>query len=86
LVIHSVDDSSEKRVTFVKEPVMRNRRMQRKIRKISGSEEKIDLVDNCGIKDPTPYEAVKNMIRQERAELVRSRALAGAAARVDVAV
>lgn len=65
---------------------MRNRRMQRKISKISEKEEKIGLVDNCGIKDPTPYEAVKNMIRQERAELARSRALAGTVARVDVAV
>ena len=31
------------------------------------SEEKLDLVDYCGVKDPTPYEAVKNMIRKERA-------------------
>ena len=30
-------------------------------------EEKLDLVDYCGVKDPTPYEAVKNMIRKERA-------------------
>ncbi len=30
-------------------------------------EEKLDLVDFCGIKDPTPYLAVKNIIRRERA-------------------
>ena len=30
-------------------------------------EEKLDLVDYCGIKDPTPYLAVKNIIRKERA-------------------
>ena len=30
-------------------------------------EEKLDLIDYCGIKDPTPYEAVKNIIRRERA-------------------
>ena len=29
-------------------------------------EEKLDLIDSCGIKDPTPYEAVKNIIRKER--------------------
>ena len=30
-------------------------------------EEKLDLIDQCGIKDPTPYLAVKNIIRKERA-------------------
>ena len=29
-------------------------------------EEKLDLIDYCGIKDPTPYEAIKNIIRKER--------------------
>ncbi|MBR0341651.1 MAG: hypothetical protein IJH64_05320 [Oscillospiraceae bacterium] len=55
---------------------MRNRRTQRKVRKFYGSEEKIDLVDHCGIKDPTPYEAVRNLIKQERAESARYRAMA----------
>lgn len=32
-------------------------------------EEQIDLVDYCGIKDPTPYLAVKNIIRKERAAI-----------------
>ena len=36
-------------------------------------EEKIDLIDYCGIKDPTPYLSVKNIIRKERAA-VRSQA------------
>ena len=43
---------------------MRNRRIQRKVRRFYGSEEKIDLVDYCGIKDPTPYEAVRNMLTE----------------------
>ena len=34
-------------------------------------EEKLDLIDYCGIKDPTPYEAVKNIIRRERAAIRR---------------
>lgn len=34
-------------------------------------EEKLDLIDYCGIKDPTPYEAVKNIIRKERAAIRR---------------
>lgn len=47
---------------------MRNRRKQQelikaKVVKVS-KEEKLDLYDYCGIKDPTPYEAVKNMIRR----------------------
>jgi hypothetical protein len=33
-------------------------------------EEQIDLIDYCGIKDPTPYLAVKNIIRKERAAAV----------------
>ena len=33
-------------------------------------EEKLDLIDYCGIKDPTPYEAVKNIIRQERTQAI----------------
>ena len=30
-------------------------------------EEKLDLIDYCGIKNPTPYMAVKNIIHKERA-------------------
>lgn len=55
-----------------------NRRVKdRKIRsgtRTPTQEEKLDLVDYCGIKDPTPYEAVKNIIRKERAAN-RSRAI-----------
>ena len=32
-------------------------------------EEQIDLIDYCGIKDPTPYLTVKNIIRRERAAI-----------------
>ncbi len=47
---------------------MRNRKKQQelikaKVVKVS-MEEKLDMVDYCGIKDPTPYEAVRNMIRR----------------------
>ena len=47
---------------------MRNRKKQQelikaKVVKVS-KEEKLDLYDYCGIKDPTPYEAVKAMIRR----------------------
>ena len=47
---------------------MRNRKKQQelikaKVTKLS-LEEKLDLHDYCGIKDPTPFEAVKNMIRR----------------------
>lgn len=35
-------------------------------------EEKIDLIDYCGIKDPTPYEVVRNIIRKERAAAHKS--------------
>ena len=39
----------------------------------ANKEEKLDLIDYCGIKDPTPYEAVRNIIRKERA-VVRKQA------------
>ena len=50
------------------EASMRNRKKQQelikaKVAKVS-KEEKLDLYDYCGIKDPTPYEAVKAMIRR----------------------
>ena len=44
-----------------------NRRLNYREIKSGVREEKIDLIDFCGIKDPTPYEAVKNIIRKERA-------------------
>ena len=44
---------------------MRDRKKQRELRKTGiRKEEKLDLYDYCGIKDPTPYLAVKNMIRR----------------------
>lgn len=39
--------------------IKENRRLKR--------EQLLDTRDFCGIKDPTPYEAVKNIIRMERA-------------------
>ena len=58
------------RVTVVKhmEAGMRNRKKQQELIKAkvvkASKEEKLDLYDYCGIKDPTPYEAVKSMIRR----------------------
>lgn len=50
---------------------MRNRKKQQALIKAKvvkpstvSKEERLDLIDYCGIKDPTPYEAVKNMIRR----------------------
>ena len=42
---------------------LKDREIRNGIRRPS-QEEKLDLFDFCGIKDPTPYEAVKNMIRR----------------------
>lgn len=44
---------------------MKNRDRQRRNRKMK--EEKLDRRDICGIPDPTPYEAVKNIIREQKA-------------------
>ena len=68
---------------------MRNRKVQREMRRMYGkgafsNEEKLDLHDYCGIKDPTPYLAVKNIIDQEKAEAV-AKARAAVAARERVA-
>ena len=45
---------------------MRDRKKQRELRRTVGREEKLELRGYCNIKDPTPYEAVKNMIRQQK--------------------
>ena len=45
---------------------MRDRKEQRRLHKMGCKEEKLDLKDQCGVKDPTPYEAVKRIISQER--------------------
>ena len=45
--------------------VMRNRKKQQELIKAKIiREEKLELRDSYGKKDPTPYEAVKNMIRR----------------------
>ncbi len=44
---------------------MRNRKRQQELIKAKVSkEEKLDLRDYCGMKDPTPFEAMRNMIRR----------------------
>ena len=44
---------------------MKNRDRQRENRR--QKEEKLALRDFCGIRDPTPRDAVRNIIRKERA-------------------
>ena len=41
---------------------MKNRNRQRANRRLK--EELLDLRDVCGIKDPTPYEAIKEIINE----------------------
>ncbi|MCR5232486.1 MAG: hypothetical protein K6E53_01055 [Lachnospiraceae bacterium] len=41
---------------------MKNRERQRANRKLK--EEMLSIRDHCGVKDPTPYEAVKEMINE----------------------
>ena len=55
------------RVTKTGEMLLRNRKIHRALRKAGFSrEELIERRDYCGIRDPTPYEAVKIIIKQER--------------------
>ena len=65
---------------------MRNRKVQREMRRTVGREEKLDLHDYCGIKDPTPYEAVKKMIRadKEMRRIAKAHARAAMAARAAI--
>ena len=45
---------------------MRNRKVQRDLKKAGvRKEEMIDRVDYCGIRQPTPYLAVKNIVRAQ---------------------
>lgn len=41
---------------------MKNRNRQRHNRKVK--EDMLDLRNMCGVKDPTPYEAVKEIIKE----------------------
>lgn len=43
---------------------MKNRNRQRLNRRLK--EEFVSLRDSCGVKDPTPYEAVKSIIKEFR--------------------
>ncbi len=64
---------------------MRNRKVQREMRRRYGREVKIDLVNSFGISDPTPCEAVKNLIKEEKIAAARQKALAIKRARAAVA-
>ncbi len=48
---------------------MRNRNVQRELHRMGvrrmTKEEKIELRDKCGIRDPTPYEAVMHMVQEQ---------------------
>ena len=57
-----------------KERHMRNRKVQRELRRMIGKEEKLDPVNYFGIKDPTPRQAVNNMIHQEAIARAKERA------------
>lgn len=50
---------------------MKNRDRQRANRKLK--EELLDFRDVCGVKDPTPYEAVKEIIAEMKKNKERSR-------------
>ena len=52
---------------------MKNRIRQRSNRRIK--EEILDLKNSCGFYDPTPYEAVKQIIREEREKRKKQREL-----------
>jgi len=45
---------------------MKSRNRQRLNRRIK--QEMLDLRDSCGVKDPTPYEAVNEMIKELRSD------------------
>ena len=62
---------------------MRNRKVQREMRRTVGREEKLDLHDYCGIKDHTHYEAVKKMIIEDKKmrRIAKAHARAAMAAR-----
>ena len=47
---------------------MRNRKVQRELRRVVGKQDELDKKNYYGLSDPTPYKAVKNLIR--RGELI----------------
>ena len=56
---------------------MRDRKKQRKLKKaesqkIEPIEEELDFRDQCGIKDPTPFYAVKRIVRKERIAIAKA--------------
>ncbi len=49
---------------------MRNRQVQRELRRTIGKEERIERTNYYGNQDLTPYQAVEEMIRKERARVI----------------
>ena len=61
-VFPELSDVVVKRIALLRYAKMKNRNRQRLNRRIK--QEMLDLRDSCGVKDPTPYEAVKEMIKE----------------------
>lgn len=52
---------------------MRNRKKQRELaERRRAREEMIDLCDFCGIRDPTPYLAVRDIVRRQDGEKIET--------------
>lgn len=65
-VFPELSDVIVKRIALLRYAKMKNRNRQRLNRRIK--QEMLDLRDSCGVKDPTPYEAVKEMIKELRTD------------------
>ena len=65
-VFPELSDVIVKRIALLRYAKMKNRNSQRLNRRIK--QEMLDLRDSCGVKDPTPYEAVKEMIKELRTD------------------
>ena len=48
---------------------MRNRKIQRALKKCDAG--MVALKDSCGVGNPTEYQAVRNMIREEKQMIIR---------------
>lgn len=57
-----LSDVIVKTTVYLRCKKMKNRNKQRLNRKIK--QEMLDIRDSCGVKDPTPYEAVKEIIKE----------------------
>lgn len=61
-----LSDVIVKRIAYLRYAKMKSRNRQRLNRRIK--QEMLDLRDSCGVKDPTPYEAVNEMIKELRSD------------------